>query len=184
VKPSVNWLLALIPVTLALGGAPALGVFFIAAAAILPVVRLLVRPTEQLATYTGDAVGALRNATFGNAPELIIALVALRARLLHMARPSIVGAILANLPLVLGVAFLAGGVRFHAQTYREAAARIYGSMRLIAAIGLTVPSAFNRTFAPEETLREEALLNVGLALVLLAAYVLYLVSVFYLLPAE
>ena len=114
-KPSVNWLLALIPVTLALehGGAPAPWVFFIAAIAILPV-----RSTEQLATYTGDAVGALRNATFGNAPELIIALVALRAGLLDMVRASIVGAILANLLLALGIAFLVGGVRFHTQTYR------------------------------------------------------------------
>src|SRR5262249_21196936 len=62
-----------------------------------------------------------------------------------------------------------------AQTYREAAARVYSSMMLIAAISLAVPSAFSRVFAPSETLREEALLNVGLAVVLLGAYVLYLV---------
>ena len=130
-KPSVNWLLALIPVTLALehGGAPAPWVFFIAAIAILPVARLIVRSTEQLAAYTGDAVGALLNATFGNAPELIIALVALRAGLLDMVRASIVGAILANLLLALGIAFLVGGVRFHTQTYREAAARPRGGQR-------------------------------------------------------
>jgi Ca2+:H+ antiporter len=177
VRPSVNWLLALIPVTLALehAGAPAPWVFFVAAVAILPIARLIVRSTEQLATYTGDAVGGLLNATFGNAPELIIAVVALRAGLLDMVRASIVGAILANLLLALGVAFLVGGLRFHRQIYREAAARVYGSMMLIAAISLTVPSAFSRFFAPGETLRVEALLNVGLAIVLLAAYVLYLV---------
>ena len=107
-KPSVNWLFALIPVTLALehAGAPAPWVFFSAAVAIVPVARLIVRSTEQLATYTGDAVGGLLNATFGNAPELIIALVALRAGLLDMVRASIVGAILANLLLALGIAFL------------------------------------------------------------------------------
>jgi Ca2+:H+ antiporter len=177
VRPSVNWLFALIPVTLALehGGAPAPWVFFTAALAILPVARLIVRSTEQLAAYTGDAVGGLLNATFGNAPELIIALVALRSGLLDMVRASLVGAILANLLLALGVAFLVGGMRFHAQTYRETAARVYSSMMLIAAISLTVPSAFSRFFAPGETLREETLLNVGLAVVLLAAYVLYLV---------
>jgi Ca2+:H+ antiporter len=177
VKPSINWLLALVPVTVALehAGAPAPWIFFLAAAAILPVARLIVRSTEQLATYTGDAVGGLLNATFGNAPELIIALVALRAGLLDMVRASIAGAILANLLLALGIAFLVGGLRFRSQTYNATAARVYSSMMLMAAISLAVPSAFSRFFAPEETLREEALLNVGLAIVLLAAYVLYLV---------
>jgi Ca2+:H+ antiporter len=149
-------------------------VFFAAAAAIVPVARLIVRSTEQLATYTGDAVGGLLNATFGNAPELIIALVALRSGLLDMVRASIAGAILANLLLALGVAFLVGGLRVHNQTYNAGAARVYSSMMLIAAISLTVPSAFSRLFAPGETVREEALLNVGLAVVLLAAYALYL----------
>ena len=176
-KPSMNWLLALIPVTLWLehAGAPAPWVFFSAALAIVPIARLIVRATEQLATYTGDAAGALLNATFGNAPELIIAFVALRAGLLDMVRASLVGAILANLLLALGVAFVVGGIRFHNQSYRESAARVYSSMMLIAAISLTVPSAFSRVFAPEETLREESLLNVGLAIVLLATYALYLV---------
>ena len=122
--------------------------FFAAAVAIVPIARLIVRSTEQLATYTGDAVGGLLNATFGNAPELIIALVALRAGLLDMVRASIIGAILANLLLALGIAFLVGGLRFHNQTYNAAAARVYSSMMLMAAISLTVPSAFSRFFAP------------------------------------
>ena len=176
-KPSINWLLAFIPITLALEhvAVPAPWVFFSAALAIVPIAALIVRSTEQLATYTGDAVGGLLNATFGNAPELIIALVALKAGLLDMVRASIAGAILANLLLALGVAFLLGGLRNRTQTYRAGAARLYSSMMLIAVISLAVPSAFSRFFAPEETLREEALLNVGLAVVLLAAYVLYLV---------
>jgi Ca2+:H+ antiporter len=177
VRPSLNWLLALIPVTLVLEHAEVSTpwVFFAAAVAIVPVARLIVRSTEQLATYTGDTVGGLLNATFGNAPELIIALVALRAGLLDMVRASIAGAILANLLLALGVAFLLGGLRFHEQTYHAGAARVYSSMMLLAAISLTVPSAFSGVFAPEETVREEVLLNVGLAVVLLAAYGLYLV---------
>jgi Ca2+:H+ antiporter len=177
VKPSINWLLAFIPITLALehAGAPAPWVFFSAAVAIIPIARLIVRSTEQLSTYTGDAIGGLLNATFGNAPELIIAVVALKAGLLDMVRASIAGAILANLLLALGVAFLLGGLRHHTQTYQSGAARMYSSMMLIAVISLAVPSAFSRFFAPEETLREEALLNLGLAFVLLAAYVLYLV---------
>ena len=173
----MNWLFALVPVAVALEhfGAPAPWVFFAAALAIVPIARLIVRSTEQLATYTGDAVGGLLNATFGNAPELIIALVALRAGLLDMVRASIAGAILANLLLALGIAFLLGGLRWHTQTYNVAAARLYSSMMLVAVISLMVPSSFSRFFAPGETLRAETQLNIGLALVLLAAYVLYLV---------
>jgi Ca2+:H+ antiporter len=176
-KLSLNWLLAFIPITVALehAGAPAPWVFFSAAIAIVPIARLIVRSTEHLSTYTGDAVGGLLNATFGNAPELIIAVVALKAGLLDMVRASIAGAILANLLLALGIAFLLGGLRVRTQTYNVSAARLYSSMMLIAAISLTVPSAFSRFLAPEETVREEALLNIGLAVVLLAAYVLYLV---------
>ncbi|WP_246212151.1 calcium/proton exchanger [Usitatibacter palustris] len=149
--------------------------FFSAAIAIVPIARLIVQSTEHLATYTGDAIGGLLNATFGNAPELIIALVALKAGLVEMVRASIAGAILANLLLALGVAFFLGGLRFHTQTYQVGASRMYSSMMLIAAVSLMMPSAFSRFFAPNETLREEAMLNIGLAVVLLAAYVLYLV---------
>jgi Ca2+:H+ antiporter len=176
-KPSINWLLVFIPATLVLEhtGAPAPWIFFSAALAIVPIAALIVRSTEHLSTYTGDAIGGLLNATFGNAPELIIALVALKAGLLDMVRASLAGAILANLLLALGVAFLLGGLRFHTQTYNAGAARLYSSMMLVAVISLVVPSAFNRFFATAETVRAEALLNIGLAVVLLAAYVLYLV---------
>ena len=176
-KPSINWLLAFIPVTLAFEhlAAPAPWVFFSAALAIVPIAALIVRSTEQLATYTGEAIGGLLNATFGNAPELIIALVALKAGLLDMVRASLAGAVLANLLLALGIAFLVGGLRQRTQTYNAGAARLYSSMMLIAVISLTVPSAFSRFVAPDETIRAEALLNIGLAVVLLAAYVLYLV---------
>jgi Ca2+:H+ antiporter len=177
-KPSINWLLVFIPVTLAvehLLHAPAPVIFFCAAIAIVPIAALIVRATGQLATYTGDAVGGLLNATFGNAPELIIALVALRAGELEMVRASIIGAILANLLLALGIAFLIGGIRHRNQTYNASASRAYSTMMLLAAMSLAVPSAFNRYFAPDETIRQEAMLNVWIAAVLLAIYVLYLV---------
>jgi Ca2+:H+ antiporter len=176
-KFSIEWLFAFIPVTLALEhlGVAAPLLFFSAALAIIPIASLIVHATEQLATRTGDAIGGLLNATFGNAPELIIAIVALKAGLLDMVRASIAGAVLANLLLALGLAFLLGGLRHHDQDYNPAAARVYSSMMLIAVISLAVPSAFSRFFAPEETIRQEMLLNVGLAVVLLIAYALYLV---------
>ena len=175
-KPSLNWLFAFIPAALALDYASASDpvIFFAAALAIIPIAGMIVRATEQLATRTGDAVGGLLNATFGNFPELIIATVALKAGLFDMVRASIIGAILANLLLALGIAFLLGGLRKD-QDYNPAAARMYSSMMLIAVISMILPSAFSRFLAPGETIRAEAQLNFGLALVLLVTYGLYLV---------
>jgi len=176
-KPSINWLLLFVPASVALEYAhvPPPVLFFSAALAIVPVARLIVLSTEQVAARTGDAIGGLLNATFGNAPELIIALVALRAGFPDMVRASIIGAILANLMLATGVAFFIGGLTRHTQEYNAGAARLYSSMMLISAISLGVPSAFNRFFSPEATVYEEKLVNLGTAVVLLTAYALYLV---------
>jgi Ca2+:H+ antiporter len=173
----MNWLLLFIPVSLVLEHThvPPPVLFFSAGLSILPIARLIVLGTEQIATRTGDAIGGLLNATFGNAPELIIALVALRAGLFDMVRASIVGAILANLMLATGVSFILGGLRNHTQEYNARAARLYSSMMLISAVSLGVPSAFNRFFSPEGTIRDEKLVNIGTAIVLLIAYALYLV---------
>ena len=176
-RSPMNWLFLFIPITVVLEhlahvSAPVL--FFMAALAIIPIAALIVRATEQLSTHTGDAVGGLLNATFGNAPELIIALVALKAGYLDMVRASLVGAILANLLLALGVAFLTGGLRFHEQRFNPTAARAYSSMMFLAAVSMTVPSAFSRLFGPNEIVRQEQFLNLGIAIVLLLAYGLYI----------
>jgi Ca2+:H+ antiporter len=176
--PSFNWLFVFIPISVALEHAGKVSppvLFFSAALAIVPIARLIVLATEQLAARTGDAVGGLLNATFGNAPELIIALVALRAGYLDMVRGSLIGAILANLLLALGIAFLLGGLRHHDQKFNPVAARAYSTMMLLAVVSLAVPSAFSRYFSPEGAIRQEQLLNVGIVVVLLLAYGLYLV---------
>jgi Ca2+:H+ antiporter len=98
----------------------------------------------------------------------------LRAGYLDMVRASIIGAILANLLLALGIAFLLGGRRYREQTYNAGASRIYSTMMLLAAVSLAVPSAFSRYFSPDGTMRQEHFLNVGIAGVLLFAYALYL----------
>jgi Ca2+:H+ antiporter len=129
-KPSLNWFLVFIPVTLVLEysrGIPAPLVFFSAALAILPIASLIVQATEQIAARTGDAIGGLLNATFGNAPELIITIVALKAGLIDMVLAAIIGAILANLLLAQGVSFLLGGLRYHVQEYNASATRLYSS---------------------------------------------------------
>ena len=176
-RSPMNWLLVFIPLTIAfehLAHVSAPVLFFMAAVAIIPIAALIVRATEQIAHRTGDAIGGLLNATFGNAPELIIAMVALRAGYLDMVRASLVGAILANLLLALGVAFLTGGMRFHEQRFNPMAARSYSSMMFLAAVSMTVPSAFSRVLAPNEVIRQEQLLNVGIAVLLLLAYALYI----------
>lgn len=175
-KPSINWLFVFIPISLALerSEVPPPVVFFSAALAIIPIARWIVLATEQLAVRTGDAVGGLLNATFGNAPELIIALVALKAGYLDMVRASLIGAILANLLLTLGISFLLGGLRFHEQHFNPMAARTYSTMMLLAVVSMGVPSAYSRVLAPQGAVRQEQLLNIGIAIVLLLAYGLYL----------
>ena len=176
-KPSLSWLFVFIPITLVVekvGHAAPPVLFFCAALAIIPIASLIVHSTEQVATRTGDAIGGLLNATFGNAPELIIAMVALKAGLLDMVRASLVGAILANLLLALGVAYLLGGLRQHEQLYSAEAARVYGSMMMLAVISLAIPSAFSRFFSEQDVIRQEHILNVGVAVLLLCAYGLYL----------
>lgn len=173
----MNWLLLFVPITVGLEhvhGIPAPVLFFSAAVAIVPIAALIVGATEQLSTRTGEAIGGLLNATFGNAPELIIALVALKAGYLDMVRASLAGAILANLLLALGMAFLLGGLRFHEQRFNPAATRAYSTMMFVAAISMAVPSAFNRAFAAPTTIHEERMLNIGIAFLLLVAYGLYL----------
>lgn len=177
VRSPMNWLLLFIPITVALEhlahvSAPVL--FFMAAIAIVPIAAQIVGATEQLSHRTGDAIGGLLNATFGNAPELIIAFVALKAGLLEMVRASLVGAILANLMLALGVSFLLGGLRYHEQRFNQTAARAYSTMMFLAAVSMTVPSAFSRVFGPNEVIRQEQLLNIGIAVMLLIAYALYI----------
>lgn len=178
-KPSIDWLFAFIPVTLVLehvsGLAPPI-LFFSAGLAIVPIAGLIVRSTEQLAEKTGDAVGGLLNATFGNAPELIISIVALKAGLHAMVRASLVGALLANLLLAQGASFVFGGLRYHEQKFNARSSKLYSSMMLIAVISLLVPSAFSRFLAANDPGAGGLAVSFDIALccVLLAAYGLYL----------
>lgn len=176
-KPGIHWLLIFIPITFALqfSHASAPLIFFSAALSIVPVASLIGQSTEHLATYTGDSVGGLLNATFGNLPELIIAIVALKAGLHEIVLASLVGAILANLLFAMGISFLLGGVRHHIQEYNPVSIRVYSSMMMIAVMSLLVPSAFHRFSQSGGIIIGEDKLNVFLSVLLLSAYILYLV---------
>jgi len=176
-KPSMNWFFVFVPVTVLLEhveGIPVPLIFFSAALAILPIAGMIVRATEQIASRVGDTIGGLLNATFGNAPELIITLVALKAGLFDMVRASLAGAIMANLLLALGIAFVLGGIRYHEQEYNPVASRIYSTMMLIAVISMSIPSGFRRVLGGDEPMAYEQSLNLGVAVALLVAYLLSL----------
>ncbi|ESU29945.1 hypothetical protein FLJC2902T_04270 [Flavobacterium limnosediminis JC2902] len=117
------------------------------------------------------------NATFGNAPELIIAVMALHAGLHEMVLASLAGAILANLLMATGISFLVGGIKFHNQEYNPVTIKMYNSMMFLAVYSMLIPSSFHRFFITGENTvyrQNESNLNILLAVSLLLAYVFYL----------
>ncbi len=144
VKPSLDWLLVLVPVSVALklaGGAD-LAIFVTSAAAILPLAGLIGRSTEQLALHTGPRVGGLINATFGNVTELIIAVFLILDDKIEIVKASLTGSILGNLLLVLGVSFFVGGLRHKEQHYNAHAASVHSTSLVLAVTGLLMPTLF------------------------------------------
>jgi Ca2+:H+ antiporter len=171
-KPSLDWLLVFVPVAVAVDHfAPRLHilVFFSAAAAIVPLAGWLGRATEHLAERTGAGLGALLNATFGNAAELIIGIMALRQGLRGVVKASLTGSILGNVLLVLGAAALAGGLRFHHQRFNRAGARSQATMLILAAIALIMPAAYHHLTGFKGRALEGRM-SLAIAVVLLLVY--------------
>jgi Ca2+:H+ antiporter len=162
----------------------ALPVFIFACLAIIPLAGLMGEATENLASRLGAGIGGLLNATFGNAAELIIALVALHRGLYDVVKASLTGSIIGNVLLVLGLALLCGGFRRERQTFDRAAAAVGSTLLALAAIGLVIPAMFhfvaegavrNATLTLERELAIERGLSLEISIVLFAAYVLSLV---------
>jgi Ca2+:H+ antiporter len=174
---SLSWLLACVPVTVALHWIrPEMHTltFVLACASVIPLAGWMGRATEHLAERTSESVGGLLNATFGNAAELIIAIVALRRGMLDIVKASLTGSIIGNVLLVLGAAFLAGGLRHSEQRFSGAGARAQATLLSLAAIALILPAVFHHAAPQSGAAREEAL-GVAISLVLLAAYALGLI---------
>jgi Ca2+:H+ antiporter len=172
-----NWLLILVPVAIGLEYLTPerhLAVFVAAALAILPLAGWMGRATEALAERSGEGVGGLLNATFGNAAELIIALAALRAGLHDVVKASIAGSIVGNILLVLGAAMLAGGVRYPEQHFNASGARSEATLLTLAAIALILPAAY-KVAASVPGSAGLGLLSVSISVVLLTVYALFLV---------
>ncbi len=120
--------------------APAASVFAVSAVAVVPAAALMGEATEQLAEHSGPGVAGLLNVTFGNAPELIIALFALADGLHEVVKASLVGSVMGNALLVLGAAMLAGGWRRAEQHFHVEAARSLDIVLLLGTTALLVPS--------------------------------------------
>ncbi len=165
----LNWLLIFVPVTIGLEflqpGAHTL-IFLTACLAVIPLAGWLGHATEELARYTGEGAGGLLNATFGNAAELIIAIMALRKGLYSVVKASLTGSIIGNILLVLGGAILAGGLKHKSQRFNVTGARAQATLLTLAAIALVMPAAF-RALAGQQAVLTKDGLSFGIACVLL-----------------
>jgi Ca2+:H+ antiporter len=131
-----------IAIVLELGHADAVLIFAAAAAGVIPTAALMGRATEELAHRAGPGIGGFLNVTFGNAPELIIALFALNEGLQEVVKASLIGSVLGNILLVMGAAMLIGGLKRERQTFSATAASVQSSMLLLAAVALVMPTIF------------------------------------------
>ncbi len=175
-----NWLsvlLVFVPVALWLehvSHASGHWVFLASAVAIVPLAGWMGRSTEQLAERVGSGLGALLNATFGNAAELIIAIVALNAGYYELVKASITGSIIGNILLVFGLAAFLGGLKYPVQRFNPTAARLGATMLVLSAIGLVVPAMFHLVAGPGNE-AVEADVSLEISVVLMVTYVLSLV---------
>ena len=137
-------LVPLIPaaIVLELAHAEATIVFAASALGIVPTAALMGRATEELAARSGPGIGGLLNVTFGNAPELIIALFALNEGLQEVVKASIIGSILGNVLLVMGAAMFFGGLRRDRQTFNATGASVQSTMLMLAATAMMMPAIF------------------------------------------
>ncbi|KAK9377899.1 Sodium/calcium exchanger protein-domain-containing protein [Lipomyces chichibuensis] len=175
----VNILLVFVPVGIVLGALDmsAYLVFVINFLAIIPLASLLGFVTEELAKHVGQTLGGLLNATFGNAVELIVSIVALAKGEILIVQASMLGSILSNILLVLGCCFFAGGMIFQEQTFSNIVAQTMSSLMALATASLLIPAAFRATLdSVDGGIDENRMLAVsrGTAIVLLVIYVLYL----------
>jgi len=176
-RPSLDWLLVFVPIAFALRYVPAwqngTALFIVSALAIIPIAGWMGHATEQLAHRMGEGIGGLLNASFGNAAELIIALMALRAGHIEVVKASITGSIIGNLLLVLGAAIFAGGLRHKSQRFNKTAARASCTALILAAAALVIPTVFHHAAAQTPggwSPVAEQRLSFAIAVVLISTY--------------
>ena len=174
----LDLLLAFVPICIILYfmGAGEMELFAASVLALIPLAAKMGEATEELSKYFGPNVGGFLNATFGNATEFIVGIIAIREGLFEIVKASLTGSIIGNLLLVFGLSALFGGVKFKSLKFNAHAAGMNGSLLVVAVIGFLIPSVFFMT-SPVHAENTEAL-SLTVAVLLLLAYLLSLVYSF------
>ncbi|KAK4640448.1 hypothetical protein QC761_602790 [Podospora bellae-mahoneyi] len=149
-----------------------IAVFVVNFMAIVPLAAILGFATEEIAFRTGETVGGLLNATFGNAVELIVAIIALADRQVVIVQTSLIGSILSNLLLVMGMCFFFGGLRRREQYFNTTVAQTSASLLALAVASVIVPTVFDRSSQSPQN--DVAKLSRGTSVILLFVYCAYL----------
>ena len=150
-----------------------MAIFIFSAIGLIPLAALIGRATEDLEYYVGPIAGGLLNATFGNAPEIIIGIFALQEGLISVVKASITGSIISNALLVLGSSLALGGWRWGKQYFNARDAGQYSAMMVLAVAGLLIPTT--GALAVKDAARIQAI-SIDISIILLIVYALYLAT--------
>lgn len=170
---ALNLLLVFVPVAMLMEWvfhSPALWIFVVSCLGIIPLAGQMGHATERISERVGQGLGGLLNATFGNAAELIIAIMALRAGLYDLVKASITGSIIGNVLLVFGLSALVGGLRFETQRFNRTAAGLGSTLLVLSAVGLVVPAIFHYLVGATAPVAERNL-SLEISIVLMATYI-------------
>ena len=171
-RPILYATLVFVPVSFWLGlthAAPT-AVFVVSCLAVLPLAGLMGESTEHLGHHTGPAIGGLLNATFGNAAELIIGFMALRAGETEIVKASLTGSILGNMLMVLGLAMFVGGLKHKELRFSRMAAETGSGMMVLATVALVIPAIYAAVTHHREPEHVEAI-SLDISVVLILTYV-------------
>ena len=178
----MRWLLALVPISLALEylfHAPPTLIFVVAVLAIVPLASLVKDATEEVAARLGSTIGGLLNVSFGNAAELILALFVLRAGEVTVAKAQITGSLIGNSLLGLGLGATFGGLKFSTQKFDIKKVGVLSSLLILVVFALLIPAMFDYTergikHVVDPTNLDERM-SLGVAVLLILIYVANLV---------
>lgn len=152
--------------------------FVFSSLAIIPLAGIMGKSTDVISCFCGQKIGGLLNATFGNATELIIAFVAMKAGMFDVVKASLAGSVIGNILLVLGMSMLLGGCKYKVQYFNKNSINITSSMLLLAVLGLSIPAIFTHTMPEQSLTTQFEGLSIIIAILMLLVYVMQFVFSF------